>query len=398
MTSGSGNRSDWEVIGDVLGEGGQSKVYLVRNPKRLKARKNAIDQILSFNPWAVVMADTRAEKTGEFAAAIAEYGRAESPEEFGALKEFKFRDDQQQAISRLEQEVQMLSEGLPGLPRLLDFNISERWMVTEYFPNGTLESNFSKYKGDPRRALKAFLSLLKTVTTLHERGIIHRDIKPANVFVRHDDELVLGDFGLVFLPNQPNRLTRTDESVGPHDYMPPWADVNGRLAEVHSNFDVYMLGKLLWCMVAGRLWLQREYYYRPENDLNVLFRDDPATYMANSILKQCIVETEKECKISASGLGALVWTYVRMLERGGQLLQVGIPRPCRVCGHGHYQNEGYAAIRPSIPKDTPAGLQLWIGGSEVTTLPVFPFVCDSCGHVEFFTKPAPKPFASNTEQ
>ncbi len=31
-------------------------------------------------------------------------------------------------------------------------------------------------------------------------------------------------------------------------YMPPWADIGGRLEKIDSNFDVYMLGKLLWCM------------------------------------------------------------------------------------------------------------------------------------------------------
>jgi len=34
----SGNRNDWQVVGDLLGEGGQSKVYLVRGPERLNAR------------------------------------------------------------------------------------------------------------------------------------------------------------------------------------------------------------------------------------------------------------------------------------------------------------------------------------------------------------------------
>jgi hypothetical protein len=74
------------------------------------------------------------------------------------------------------------------------------------------------------------------------------------------------------------------------------------------------------------------------------------------------------------------------LERGGQLLHAGIPRPCRVCGHGHYQNEGYAATQPRIPKDTAVGLRLGVGGSDVASLPVYPFVCDTCGHVEFFTQ------------
>jgi serine/threonine protein kinase len=383
----SGNRSDWEVIGDPLGTGGQSTVYLVRGPVRLSARKTDIQQIFSFNPWGTSMAETRTKLTGEFADAVADYSRTESPGELGALKEFKLRDDEQQAISRLKQEVDTLAEDRAGLPRLLDFNLRERWMVTEYFPNGTLEKSPLKYKGDVRRALKAFLSLAKTVEALHAQGIVHRDIKPANVFVRQDDELILGDFGVVSLPDQPGRLTRTKETVGPWECMPPWAEA-GRLADVTSNFDVYMLGKLLWCMVSGRLRLQREWFDRPENDLTKAFPDDPSMHMVNVILKRCLVESPEQCQTSASDLVLIVSTYVRILEQGGQLLHVGIPRPCRVCGHGHYRNDGFPATQPRVPTDASVGLRLWVGGSEVASWPVYPFVCDSCGHVEFFTRPA----------
>ncbi len=389
----AGNRSEWQVVGDRLGEGGQSTVYLVRGPARLNSRNKDIERILSFNPWGTSMADTRARFTGDFVDAVVDYGRVESPAELGALKDFRLRNDEQQAISRLRQEVEILGEGRPGLPRLLDFNLNERWMVTEYFPNSTLENNYSKYEGDVSRALKAFLSLAKTVAALHAQGIVHRDIKPANVFVRQDNELILGDFGIVFLPDQPARLTRTNETVGPHDYMPPWAEAGGRLIDVTSKVDVYMLGKLLWCMVSGRLRLQREWFDRPDYNLTTIFPDDPAMHMVNEILKRCLVEGAEQCQTSVSDLVLIVSTYVRMLERGGQLLHAGIPRPCRVCGHGHYQSEGYASTQPRIPKEGPVGLRLWIGGSDTATLSVFPYVCDSCGHVEFFTRGATRPGA-----
>jgi serine/threonine protein kinase len=157
------------------------------------------------------------------------YARPDSVSELGAMKVFKIRDDEQQSLDRLKQEIQILKQNRPGLPKLLDSNESERWMVTEYFPEGTLEDNILRYKGKPALALKAFLSLVNTVSGLHAENIIHRDIKPANVFVRSNDELVLGDFGIVFVPDQPARLTRTNESVGPHDYMPPWVDIGAQL-------------------------------------------------------------------------------------------------------------------------------------------------------------------------
>jgi len=327
------------------------------------------------------------QKTGEFAAAVVNYARNEVSSDLGAMKVFKVREEGQDG-ERLRQEIEVLQQNRPGLPKILDFNLSERWIVTELFPRGTFETNHSLYNGDVHRALRAFLSLVKTVAALHADGIIHRDIKPANVFVREDDQLVLGDLGIVFLPDQPNRVTLTNESVGPHDYMPPWAEVDGRLGKVERNFDIYMLGKLLWCMVSGRLRLQREYFERPENDVTVLFKDDPAMYMINVILKRCVVERVAECQTSASDLVVVISTFVHMLEQRGQLLQVGIPRPCHVCGHGHYQNEGYASTQPRIPKDSPVGLRLWVGGSDTATLSVFPYVCDACGHVEFFTRGA----------
>jgi hypothetical protein len=77
-------------------------------------------------------------------------------------------------------------------------------------------------------------------------------------FVGDRVKLILGDFGIVFLPNQPERLSVTGESVGPHDFMPPWVYLDEQPGPINPNFDVYMLGKVLWCMVAGKLKLHRE--------------------------------------------------------------------------------------------------------------------------------------------
>src|ERR1700723_1453337 len=396
---GQGIRADWEVL-RPLGSGGQSEVFLVRGPERMAARNKDIEQILSFSPWGTTTAEARSVRTGEFADAVADYTREDRVIELGALKVFnKFREagaaGEEQAGNRLRQEIEVLRARRVGLPKLLDFNLKERWMVTEFFPLGSLEDNFEIYEGNVLLALKAFRSLVESVAALHADGIIHRDIKPANIFVRRDDDLVLGDLGLVFLPNQPNRPTRTGESVGPHDYMPPWAEVDGRLREVHTNFDVYMLGKLLWCMVSGRLRLQREWFDRPGYDLTVLFKDDPAMYAVNIILQRCVVENEAQCKTSAGDLAMIVSSYILMLERGGQVLHVGVPRLCRVCGVSHYQNDGINQTVPRIPKDGAVGLRLCID-ANTPTFQVFPYACDRCGHVEFFTRGATRPSASDS--
>jgi hypothetical protein len=177
--------------------------------------------------------------------------------------------------------------------------------------------------------------------------------------VRNDHELVLGDFGIVYLPNQPHRITRTNESVGPHDYMPPWGEIGGRLDNVHANFDVYMLGKLLWCMVSGHFLLQREWFRRPEYDLTKMFRNDPHVYMIDKILEKRVVENPNEC-VSIGDIRAMVTAFMGVIEQRGQLLQEEVPRPCHICGVGEYKPEVFAQKRSDF-QDEILGSVGWFG-------------------------------------
>jgi len=263
---------------------------------------------------------------------------------------------------------------------MLDSSIDERWIVTEYYPTGTLEAHPLRYRGNAHSALVAFRSLVSTVANLHKDGIVHRDIKPANVFIDSDDQLVLGDFGIVFTPSNQDRATLTNERVGPRDFMPPWAEA-GRLEDVGPNFDVYMLGKLLWCMVTGKSRLVREYYDRAENNLTSIFKHDPNMHAINQILDHCVVEEPDECCSSAVDLLLIVNTHLAIIETGGQLLNDGVPRPCHVCGLGEYEPE----------RSNTWNIRLWPAGTptaDTTLLAVRPFACSNCGHVQFF-KPRP---------
>src|ERR1700677_286134 len=114
----SGDKGAWEVVGEPLGEGGQSNVYLVRKPERSSARRNDILKIFSFSPWGTHMANTREPLTGEFATAVADYARTEEPAELAAMKVFKVRDDEEQAKQRLSLEIKVLNSNTrPGLPK-----------------------------------------------------------------------------------------------------------------------------------------------------------------------------------------------------------------------------------------------------------------------------------------
>lgn len=393
-----GKRADWEEIRS-LGEGGQSEVLLVRRHARIQERGDCIREINQSNPWVAYTVEpddptgkvTEARRTGRFATAVWNYARDEIPSDLGARKDFKVREEgaeaEQQAVERLRSEIVILQQNRPGLPQYLDSNEAERWIVTEFFREGTLEKHPDRYKGQVGLALRALRSLVETVASLHKDNIVHRDIKPANVFIRTDDELVLGDFGIVYLPDR-DHVTLTNERVGPRDYMPPWGDLGERLQNVRPNFDVYMLGKLLWCMVAGRLKLPREYHNRPEPEfekfnLTKIFPKNPDMYIVNSILDQCVVEDPSKCLESAQQLLPILEEKLAIIERGGQMLSDGVPRPCHVCGKGFYRPEGAGTSRPA-PE---IGLAMQINRSDfVGVLEVQPFACDVCGHVQLFRK------------
>jgi hypothetical protein len=159
--------------------------------------------------------------------------------------------------------------------------------------------------------------------------------------------------------------------------MPPWANLGTRHESVRPTFDVYMLGKLLWSMIDGRPILPREYQQNPSFDLTDRFPNDPHMYLMNQILGHCVVEQENRCLSSAKDLLVMVESALAVLERGGQLLRDGVPRPCRVCGQGFYQPQGEGDIR--LWTAAPAG-----AGNMTTNFRVHPFVCDKCGHTEFF--------------
>jgi serine/threonine protein kinase len=386
------HKSDWERVNpEKLGEGGQSEVYLVRTPERTKQRARSIQFLESYAPPSMIVttAEKRTPMVIEFAEAVRDYTRPEMPTELGAMKAFKLRDDEEQSLRRLQQEIDVLQEDRPGLPKLLGSNIDERWMVTEFFSHGTLEDHLLEYKGNAALALKAFRSVVKTVSSLHKENIVHRDIKPANIFIGKDHEFILGDFGLVYVPDRPPRITRYQgETVGAGDFIPPptWRGMGVRLENVKTNFDVYMLGKVLWCMVAGKPKLDREYWDEPENDVTKLFPSDPHMHMINVILGNSVVERQEKCLASADDLLLIVDTNLESIKQGGQLLNDGILRICHVCGVGRY-------ARQNLTKDSPAyNLRLWNSGgpTDISMIGVEVWECGTCHHVQFFrTSPRP---------
>jgi serine/threonine protein kinase len=322
----------WEVIEPPLGRGGQGTVYKARSPWRTGAIANSRQSLFQAikqlpNLERISPRPDPEALLSSFISSMTELCRADDPStELGALKKFDIPMDGdvevQAAVERFEREVEALkSIQHPGILKLIEANVAERWFVTEYHPGGTLANASEQCRGDALSALKAFRSIVEAVTHLHEKGYVHRDIKSPNVFIAADGRLVLGDFGIVFFEDHEHtRITSSFERVGSRDWMAPWAHTGKRVDEVHPSFDVFPLGKLLWVMVAGRQILPPYRTHRsPGHKLEEMFPDRPGMEQINSILDSCIVTEEAECLRSAVPLLTRVDQAIQALEKPNQL-------------------------------------------------------------------------------
>jgi serine/threonine protein kinase len=135
--------ADWQRI-EELGQGGQSSVWLVRSPER--------GSQLDISSLVISQALAGTSTTDAFAKAMAERMRPDRTEELGALKIFdKVREGGTAPTDRIKREIEILREEYAGLPKLLDSNADEKWMITELFPEGSLDKSPKRFEGDVNR-------------------------------------------------------------------------------------------------------------------------------------------------------------------------------------------------------------------------------------------------------
>ncbi len=370
------------VLLDEIGRGGQGTVFKavdseqVFNAKRTSTRIGELmaNQTAGIRPKPPDEGDIQG--LTELVGALAEFDEC-----FGALKRLK-PEAREKARARMELEIGALSKmDHPHLAEILDHNAEEGWFVTRYYKNGSLAEDMRRYGGNALGALKAVRGVVDALAKMLEKKLVHRDVKPANIFVADDDHLVLGDLGLVFDLDAEGRLSSTMESAGTPDWMAPWAHVK-RLEDTTSTLDVYGIGKVLYCLVAGRDKLNREYHREPGNDLETLFPDQAGMSAVNRLLDGCIVEREADCKYGEypelladidSTIEAVALERREMPDEMGWL--------CRVCGQGNYRVKDYDPNTRSTQKSSlrDFGLEPTDGKRSYKIA-----ICDRCGHVELF--------------
>lgn len=199
-------------------------------------------------PWRI------GEKLGQ--GGNAKVYRAENVETgvHAALKEINARRVNREPYQRFVTEIETLRRigDRPGILPLLDANIPESpsegdqpWLV---MPVAELLRS-ALADADLAAVVTAVAEIAGTLAGLRaEHQLAHRDLKPANLYVL-DGKAVVGDFGLVALPDRTG-LTKRGKALGPANFM-PFEMLNDPANADPFAADVYSLAKTLWALACG---------------------------------------------------------------------------------------------------------------------------------------------------
>ncbi len=171
------------------------------------------------------------------------------------------RVDQQGALQRFEQEVQ-LSAGLthPNTITIFDYGRTPDdtfYYAMEYLAGMDLQQLVERFGPLPApRVAYVLRQALGSLAEAHSRGIIHRDIKPSNIFLTQRgglfDFVKVLDFGLAkqIKAEGAAELTKTGMLFGTPRYIAP-ETVYGTAKADHRS-DLYNLGGVAYWMLTGR--------------------------------------------------------------------------------------------------------------------------------------------------
>ncbi|XP_069494483.1 receptor-interacting serine/threonine-protein kinase 2-like isoform X1 [Ambystoma mexicanum] len=170
----------------------------------------------------------------------------------------------------------------------------EYGLVTEYMPNGSLNTLFKKASPVPWALKFRILHQVAVgMSYLHglEPPLLHLDLKPSNVLLNKDLTVQLADFGLSKVKSE-TESRNTGGVAGTCAYEPPEAFRGGSCRK--EAFDVYSYGILTWV---------------------VLVEKEPYEGRGRSEIMQCVLRGQRPDPVAVNELSA-----VKMVSAANHLM------------------------------------------------------------------------------
>lgn len=242
-------------------------------------------------------------------------------------------------LERARAELRAIKElSHPHIVRLIDNDLDSNkpYIVMEYCAGGALSDlNILEYPLLQR--LQMFSAICRGVghAHSHQPSITHRDLKPHNIFLREDKITpVVGDFGLCYF-DEGERITLIgDAAVGPRMYIAPEL-AHGFAEDVTPRADVYSLGKVLYWMLAGRLF-DREEHRHPSFNLTK-GQTAPDYFFIYDLLDKMIEKDPLQRLANANAVAEAVEEIIRRIKMRAHHIDLSTPQHCSYCGKGFYQ-------------------------------------------------------------
>lgn len=154
------------------------------------------------------------------------------------------------AYKRFSDEISIIKNNQKeGIVKLIDYSLPN-WPLKERawysMPIGISLVDVMEEK-NLVELVNYFFKISSVLAELHSKNITHRDIKPANILLI-DNNICLGDFGLVDYPEKED-ITTPREELGARWTMAPEIRRHNHNDETRPS-DVYSLAKSLWITIT----------------------------------------------------------------------------------------------------------------------------------------------------
>jgi tRNA A-37 threonylcarbamoyl transferase component Bud32 len=207
---------DLEIL-DLIGHGGMSAVFRVRQPK--------LDRVVALK----VLPKSLAATPG-FAERFNREGRV---------------------LARLSH---------PSIVAVHDFGESGgfAYLIMEFVDGVNLRQAMRAGRFTPEQALKIIPAICEALQFAHTQGVLHRDIKPENILLDSTGKVKIADFGIAKILDEKGGdmlLTQSGARLGTAPYMAP--EQIEQPSSVDHRADIYSLGVVFYEMLTGELPLGR---------------------------------------------------------------------------------------------------------------------------------------------